>query len=136
MFLSVVTYLDIDEGVDELALVAEDYSPKIRVYHLNYAIETSDTVKVLQRAVVNSVTKAALIYRSGRGFQTCSGLDQKQLSKHNIKLSMADSHDCYHNVLTERDNGVLTQVFLLYRCMTFEKPKVCGTVYRYIIIKG
>jgi len=123
-FVSDITYVESDEGVHYLSLVTDACSRKIMGHELSHAMKASDTIKALQRAAANRVTRMPLIHHSDRGSQYCSALYQEELRKHGIKPSMTDGYDCYQNALAERVNGILKQEFLLYRCKTFEELKV------------
>jgi len=49
---------------------------------------------------------------------------REELKRTNAQLSMTDDFDYHQNALAERVNGILKQVFLLYRRNTFEDLKM------------
>ncbi len=115
-FVSDITYVETDEGVQYLSLVTDAYSRKIMGYEVSDNLRAESVVKALRRAARQRQTRKDLIHHSDRGLQYCSAIYQRELRCHGMTPSMTDGYDCYQNALAERVNGILKQEFLLNKC--------------------
>ena len=122
-FVSDLTYVESQEGVQYLSLVTDAYSRKIMGHEVSREMKATDTIKALRRAIGNRQNDKALIHHSDRGVQYCSGPYQAILQASDIKPSMTDGYDCYQNALAERVNGILKQEFLVSKYRTFDDLK-------------
>lgn len=119
-----ITYVESDEGVHYLSLVTDAYSRKIVGHHLSKDMKAESVVKAIHSAKKYRFDDTEpLIHHSDRGTQYCSDIYQKELKRQKIKPSTTDGYDCYQNALAERINGILKQVFILFKCKTFAELK-------------
>ncbi|MDR0206996.1 MAG: IS3 family transposase [Bacteroidales bacterium] len=121
LWVSDITYWQIDEQPVYLSLITDAYSRKIVGYHLSENLHAKQTLKALQMALSSLGEQATiaknLIHHSDRGVQYCSSSYINQLKKKHIKISMTQSGDPLENAIAERVNGIIKDEYLFnYQC--------------------
>jgi putative transposase len=109
LWVSDITYLQIDEGYAYLFLVTDAYSKLVLGYCVADNLHTSNAVSALRQAL-NQRPKyhdKILVHHSDRGLQYCSGSYVDLLKKHSIAISMTQDGDPLENAIAERVNGIL-----------------------------
>lgn len=124
VFVSDITYVDTQAGVQYVSLVTDAFSRKIMGFEVSADMRTENIVKALHQAIGSRESQQPLIHHSDRGVQYCSAQYQGVLMRNQIRPSMTDGYDCYQNALAERINGILKQEFLLHRCKDLDELKV------------
>jgi len=112
LWVSDITYIDLDEGNSYLSLVTDAYSRKIVGYHLSDHLCASGPVAALEMAIEGCGDTTGLIHHSDRGAQYCSNDYVGVLQKHQIGISMTQSGDPRENAIAERVNGILKKEVL------------------------
>jgi putative transposase len=107
LWVSDITYVDLNEGHCYLSLVTDAYSRKIVGYHLSDNLYASGAVAALEMAIEGCNDTTGLIHHSDRGSQYCSKDYIGILQKHQIEISMTQSGDPRENAIAERVNGIL-----------------------------
>ena len=113
VWVSDITYLRLKKGFCYLALITDAYSRKIIGYHINDTLELKGCLKALKMACAHRIHKDGVTHHSDRGNQYCSNRYVEMLREHDIKISMAETGNCYENALAERMNGILKNEFNL-----------------------
>jgi len=113
VWVSDITYLRTREDFVFLSLITDMYSRKIVGYHLGKTLETKETLKALDMALLSLIDGACPIHHSDRGSQYCSHDYVKKLKKHNLRISMTEENHCAENAMAERVNGILKQEYYL-----------------------
>lgn len=107
LWVSDITYIDINSTWAYLFLITDAVSHKIVGYHLSNRIDTLSAIEALSNAIKRERPKKELIHHSDRGIQYCSHAYVKVLNKHNIHISMTQSGSPYDNAIAERVNGII-----------------------------
>ena len=108
-----ITYVGTRKNPMYLSLVTDAYSKKIMGYDVSNTLETTGALSALKQALKSrKYPENQLIHHSDRGFQYCSHIYQKALTKAKVDCSMTESYDPYANAIAERINGVLKQEFI------------------------
>jgi putative transposase len=107
LWVSDITYVDLNEGHCYLSLVTDAYSRKIVGYHLSDNLYARGPVAALEMAISGSRDMTGLIHHSDRGSQYCCNDYIGILQKHQIGISMTQSGDPRENAIAERVNGIL-----------------------------
>ena len=99
LWVSDITYIDLESGFCYLHLVTDAYSKKIVGWCLAESLATVYTLKALRMAIsqAGSGDLSGLIHHSDRGVQYCCDLYVEELQKHNILISMTEDYkptDC------------------------------------------
>jgi transposase InsO family protein len=118
LWVSDITYIDLDEGNGYLSLVTDAYSRKIVGYHLTDHLCASGPVAALEMAIEGCSDTTGLIHHSDRGVQYCSNDYVGVLQKHQIGISMTQSGDPRENAIAERVNGILKKEVLRQEVFT------------------
>ena len=118
LWVSDITYIDLDEGNSYLSLVTDAYSRKIVGYHLSDHLCASGPVAALEMAIESCNDTTGLIHHSDRGVQYCSNDYVGVLQKHQIGISMTQSGDPRENAIAERVNGILKKEILRQEVFT------------------
>lgn len=116
IWVSDITYVEIDEGVCYLSLITDTYSHKIVGWAVGPTLETVYPLNALKMALatIDDVTASRLIHHSDRGCQYCSNEYVSELKKRHVNISMTQSGDPLENAIAERANGIL-KVEWLYK---------------------
>lgn len=109
LWVSDITYIDLETGCCYLHLVTDAYSHKIVGWCLADTLEALNTLKALQDAIKQTGLKdlSGLIHHSDRGVQYCSNIYVEELKKYKIQISMTEDYKPTDNAIAERVNGIL-----------------------------
>jgi len=124
LWVSDITYINLNDGFAYLSLITDAYSHKIVGYKLSPTLESEGAVCALCMAIENTPEshRIGLIHHSDRGVQYCCKEYVKILRSNNIRISMTENGDPYENALAERVNGILKSEWLdLERYVDFEQ---------------
>lgn len=116
LWVSDITYIDLENGCCYLHLVTDAYSHKIVGWCLAETLEALNTLKALQDAIraTGKDNLSGLIHHSDRGVQYCSKLYVDELIRYKIKISMTEDYKPTDNAVAERVNGIL-KTEVIYR---------------------
>jgi len=107
VWVSDITYIELQGQSAFLSLVTDAYSRKVVGYHLCEHLNASGPVAALQMAIADCGDTSGLIHHSDRGVQYCCN-DYVNLLKHgHIDISMTQTGDPRDNAIAERINGIL-----------------------------
>jgi len=114
VWVSDITYVETEDGVQYLSLVTDLYSHKIVGWSIGPTLDTAYPLEALQMALSTLPEGAApyLTHHSDRGCQYCSHAYVDILKKRNIQISMTQSGDPLENAVAERANGILKSEWL------------------------
>lgn len=113
LWVSDITYIELENGFLYLSLVTDAYSRKIVGWSLSPTLNASYTVDALRIALKTlPESHSGLIHHSDRGVQYCCSDYIKELTVHNIQISMTESGDPLENAIAERVNGILKTEWL------------------------
>lgn len=116
LWVSDVTYWKITNTFLYISFITDAYSRKIVGYHIADNLNTSETIKALQMALINLPSvddrKSNLIHHSDRGTQYCSSEYVKLLQDTSITISMTENGDPLDNAIAERINGIIKEEYL------------------------
>jgi transposase InsO family protein len=108
LWVSDITYVDIEDGVAYLSLITDNYSHKIVGWNLSLTLRSSGVVASLKMALSHLSGKhPELIHHSDRGSQYCCMNYVKMLNRKGVQISMTESGDPRENPVAERINGIL-----------------------------
>ncbi len=116
VFVSDITYIQLQDKYAYLALVTDLYSKKVMGYKLDDNMKVGLVKDALQMAVKNREHKHEnIIHHSDRGIQyCCPDYSDFAISKGMI-LSTTEKYDPYENAVAERINGILKYEFGLIK---------------------
>lgn len=114
LWVSDITYINLQDGFAYLSLVTDAYSHKIMGYRLSHTLESEGSIGALRMAIESTPEsqRVGLIHHSDRGSQYCCKEYVKILNNNNIRISMTENGDPYENALAERVNGILKSEWL------------------------
>jgi len=113
LWVSDITYIDIEDSTGYLSLITDAYSHKIVGWHLAQNLRAENTLSALKMALVGLKGKhPELIHHSDRGSQYCCGSYVKMLTGRKIQISMTQSGNPRENAIAERINGILKTEWL------------------------
>ena len=107
LWVSDITYIEVDGRFCYLFLITDACSKKIVGYTLSESYSVSGALKALQMALKNNRPEAGLLHHSDRGIQYCCLQYTALLKRKGIKISMTENSDPYENAIAERVNGIL-----------------------------
>lgn len=109
LWVSDITYIDMDKGCSYLHLVTDAYSRKIVGWCLAPTLEAKYTLNALEMAIrqTGKDNLKGLIHHSDRGVQYCCNIYTEALKKHNISISMTEDYKPTDNAIAERVNGII-----------------------------
>lgn len=108
-----ITYIGTRKAPMYLSLVTDAYSKKIMGFNVSKSLHATGADSALEQALSNRrYPNEELIHHSDRGLQYCCDLYQETLMKSQIRCSMTEQYDPYHNAVAERINGILKQEFI------------------------
>lgn len=116
LWVSDITYIDLEEGCCYLHLVTDAYSRKIVGWCLAPRLEADYTLRALRKAIsqVPDADFSQLIHHSDRGIQYCCNKYVGELNKYGVRISMTEDYKPTDNAIAERVNGIIKQE-LVYR---------------------
>jgi putative transposase len=112
LWVSDITYIQLNNGFAYLSIVTDAYSRKIVGYHLHKNLSSQGPLKALKMALLSNPSRADLIHHSDRGVQYCCDEYIKLLLDNKVKISMTENGDPLENAIAERINGILKQELL------------------------
>lgn len=127
LWVSDITYIDMDRGCSYLHLVTDAYSRKIVGWCLAPTLEAKYTLNALQMAISQTGRDdlSGLIHHSDRGVQYCCNLYVNELHRHNIRISMTEDYRPTDNAIAERVNGTI-KTEVVYREKRFRSIAQAG----------
>lgn len=117
LWVSDITYVELQQGFAYLSLITDAYSRKIVGFALHPSLSAQGPLRALAMALRESgwQKERPLIHHSDRGLQYCCKEYTQLLEQSGVSISMTQKGDPYENALAERMNGLLKQEFLLSR---------------------
>ena len=113
IWVSDITYINIEDDFVYLFLITDAYSRKIIGWHLSDNLESDNALQALYMAISQLPADCSeIIHHSDRGLQYCSIKYVKVLEAHTIRISMTENGDPYENAIAERVNGILKTEWL------------------------
>ena len=114
LWVSDITYWRTGDKYLYVSLITDAYSHKIVGYHVAETLESIETIKALQMALMylSKPLTESLIHHSDRGVQYCCDLYVKLLQENKIGISMTENGDPLENAIAERINGILKGEYL------------------------
>ena len=106
LWVSDITYIELNGGCCYLHLITDAYSKKIVGWCLAESLAAVFTLKALRMAIeqAGGGDLSGLIHHSDRGVQYCCDLYVEELQKHNILISMTEDYKPTDNGIAERVN--------------------------------
>lgn len=116
LWVSDITYIDMEIGNCYLHLVTDAYSHKIVGWYVSDSLESKHTITALMQAIQDTGSEdlSGLIHHSDRGSQYCCDAYVALLNKYHITISMTEDYKPTDNAVAERINGIL-KTEVLYR---------------------
>jgi transposase InsO family protein len=113
LWVSDITYIEIEGGFGYLSLITDAYSHKIVGWHLGQSLRSCNTLSALKMALSGlNGNHPELIHHSDRGSQYCCGSYVNMLVRGKIQISMTQSGNPRENAIAERINGILKTEWL------------------------
>jgi transposase InsO family protein len=134
VWVSDITYIRTRQEFAYLSLITDQYSRKIVGYHLAATLEARDTLKALEKALLELPDRVHPIHHSDRGSQYCSHEYVNRLESQGFSISMTETNHCAENSLAERVNGILKQEYYLkheFQTLKQARKGVDEAVYLY-----
>ena len=109
LWVSDITYIELDSGCCYLHLVTDAYSKKIVGWCLAESLAAVFTLRALRMAIeqAGGDDLSGLIHHSDRGVQYCCDLYVEELQKYGIRISMTEDYKPTDNGIAERVNGII-----------------------------
>jgi len=128
LWVSDITYWEIQGQSVYISLITDAYSRKIIGYHVSDNLSADETKKALEMALCGlgkrSETSEQLLHHSDRGTQYCSTSYVNLLNENHVKISMTQSGDPLENAVAERINGIIKGEYLFnYKCKNIEDAR-------------
>lgn len=122
LWVSDITYIDLESDCCYLHLVTDVYSHKIVGWCLSSSMMAIFTTRALCMAIEQSGKNdlTGLIHHSDRGSQYCCDAYVQVLHSHNIQISMTEDYKPTDNAIAERANGIIKTEYL-YRIPRFKE---------------
>lgn len=126
LYVSDITYWQIESGDLYISLITDAYSHKIVGYHVSESLEAEGCVQALKMALSNLKSPhLSLIHHSDRGVQYCSSKYVRLLKEYDVQISMTENGDPLENAVAERVNGIVKQEYLeCHEVRTINEAKV------------
>jgi hypothetical protein len=113
LWVSDITYIDIEGDTAYLSLITDAYSHKIVGWNLALTLRSCNAVAALKMALGDFRGKhPELIHHSDRGSQYCCATYVKLLTVRKIQISMTENGNPRENAVAERMNGILKTEWL------------------------
>lgn len=124
LWVSDITYIDLDVDCCYLHLVTDAYSHKIVGWCLAESLAAMFTLEALKMAIKQAGKDdlSGLIHHSDRGAQYCCNAYVELLCSHNIAISMTEDYKPTDNGIAERVNGII-KTELVYKIRQFKNIK-------------
>lgn len=115
LWVSDITYVQLQRQWGYLSLVTDAYSKKIMGWAFRKDLSAKGCIQALQMAIGDrKYQNRPLIHHSDRGSQYCSKTYVDLLVDHRIAISMTENGSPYENAIAERVNGILKTEFDLH----------------------
>lgn len=133
LWVSDITYIQLDTGYCYLSLITDAYSRRIMGFFLSETLEATGCLKALQMALNTCSDTTSLTHHSDRGVQYCSNEYVRILLDNNIRISMTENGDPLENAIAERVNGILKDELLKtnYSCYDEAQKDVATAINTY-----
>lgn len=120
LWVSDITYIDMERDCGYLHLVTDAYSHKIVGWCMADSLMAVHSIKALQMAIdqTHGQDLTGIIHHSDRGSQYCSYDYVALLEEHNALISMTEDYCPTDNAIAERTNGIIKNE-LVYRVDRF-----------------
>lgn len=120
LWVSDITYIELESGCCYLHMVTDAYSRKIIGWILSDSLSASATVSALQMAITQTGKEdlSDLIHHSDRGIQYCCNAYVNELNKYHVNISMTEDYKPTDNAIAERVNGIIKNEYV-YRVRRF-----------------
>jgi putative transposase len=115
IWCSDITYLKAGGKHAYLSLVMDYHSRKIIGWQLSDTMKTEETLKALDKAILQAKNPQKIIHHSDRGSQYRSHKYRERLKLYSITPSQTDGGKPYQNARAERINGILKHEFGLLK---------------------
>jgi transposase InsO family protein len=112
LWVSDITYLEMEHADAFLSLVTDAYSKKIVGFHVSSSLRAAGCILALQMAISGRSKIDGLIHHSDRGVQYCCGDYVGQLESCGVGISMTQTGNPKDNAIAERVNGILKMELL------------------------
>lgn len=125
LWVSDITYLNVEGVHCYLILITDAYSRKVAGYNFGRTMDAGFCIQALKGAVANRCFgDRKLMHHSDRGLQYCSEASVKILKNNHICIGMTENGDPLENPLAERTNRAFRDSFALDRLFpTFEEAQ-------------
>ena len=136
LWVSDITYLQLNNGFAYLSLVTDAYSRKIVGYCLHKTLSSQGPLRAMKMALLNNPQRSELIHHSDLGVQYCCDDYVNLLQSNEIRISMTENGDPLENAIAERVNGILKQELILEPLASFkiaeEQVIIACSTYNYL----
>lgn len=114
LWVSDITYVELNGEVMYLYLITDAYSQKIVGWNLSLDLKAESALDALKMAFRSqkNVAPYSLVYHSDRGVQYCSYDYTDLLKKKKVWISMTKPASPHENAIAERVNGILKEEWL------------------------
>jgi putative transposase len=112
VFVSDITYIDIEQKHAYLALVTDAYSKNVMGWNLQFHMRACLVTDALRNAMKQMIhNEKSTIHHSDRGIQYCCPEFTTFAESNKFELSNTQNSDPYENAIAERINGILKYEF-------------------------
>ena len=114
LWVSDITYVELNGEVMYLYLITDAYSQKIVGWNLSLDLKVESALDALKMAFQSqkNIDPYSLVHHSDRGVQYCSYGYTDLLKKKKVWISMAKPASPHENAIAERANGILKEEWL------------------------
>ena len=136
LWVSDITYIELNGGCCYLHLVTDAYSRKIVGWYLAESLASVFTLKALRMAIgqAGGGDLSGLIHHSDRGVQYCCDLYVEELQEHNIQISMTEDYKPTDNGVAERVNETIKYESIYRRERRFATyGEALGQIERFVL---
>lgn len=113
LWVSDITYIDIEGDCCYLHLVTDAYSHKIVGWFLSESLQARYSIEALMQAIEQAGGNIyGLVHHSDRGIQYCSNAYVFELESRGAIISMTEDYNPTDNAVAERVNGIIKQEFI------------------------
>ena len=110
LWVSDITYIDVEDDCCYLHLVTDAYSHKIVGWCLSDSLQARYSVEALMQAIGQAGgSLSGLVHHSDRGIQYCSNAYVFELESRGAAISMTEDSNPTDNAVAERVNGIIKQ---------------------------
>ena len=115
LWVSDITYVELNGEVMYLYLITDAYSQKIVGWNLSQDLKAESALEALNLAFQfqKNIVDHSLVHHSDRGVQYCSYDYTDLLKKKNVWISMTKPASPHENAIAERVNGILKEEWLV-----------------------